>query len=85
MACRPVGRPWLFRGLQPAFDRHPSLVDHCRGARALSRLAQFRGPRLLAHAARLLGEREGAYDMVQEAWIGVLRGIGRFEASATPP
>jgi RNA polymerase sigma-70 factor (ECF subfamily) len=46
--------------------------------RALSQLAQFRGPRLLAHAARLLGEREGAFDIVQEAWIEIIRGLPRL-------
>lgn len=41
-------------------------------------LARLRGPRLLAHATRLLGEREGARDVVQEAWVDILRGLPRL-------
>lgn len=43
--------------------------------RALSQLVRLRGPRLFAHAARLLGEREAARDVVQEAWVEILRGL----------
>ena len=42
---------------------------------AMARLVELRGGRLLAHATRLLGEREGARDVVQEAWIEILRGL----------
>lgn len=54
--------------------------------RALAQLARLRGPRLLAHAARLLGDREGARDVVQEAWIEIIRGLGglRDEAAFLP-
>lgn len=44
--------------------------------RAMSLLVQLRGPRLMAHAVRLLGDREVARDMVQEAWAEILRGLG---------
>lgn len=43
--------------------------------RAMTRLVELRGPRLLAHATRLLGERDGAGDVVQEAWVEILRGL----------
>jgi RNA polymerase sigma factor (sigma-70 family) len=43
--------------------------------RAMARLVALRGPRLLAHATRLLGEREGAHDVVQEAWVEILRNL----------
>jgi RNA polymerase sigma factor (sigma-70 family) len=43
---------------------------------ALTRLVDLHGPRLLSHAARLLGEVEGARDCVQEAWVEVIRGLG---------
>jgi len=43
---------------------------------AMAQLVELRGPRLLAHAARLLGDREGARDVVQDAWAEILRGIG---------
>lgn len=44
--------------------------------RAMARLVALRGPRLLAHATRLLGERETARDVVQDAWVEILRGLG---------
>ena len=43
--------------------------------RAMSGLVRLRGPRLLAHATRLLGERDAAHDVVQEAWAEILRGL----------
>ena len=59
----------------------------CTGDRAsLAQLVALRSPRLLAHAVRLLGEREGAEDIVQEAWIDIFRGISRLrETSAFLP
>ena len=42
---------------------------------AMAQLLEFRGPRLLTHATRLLGEREGARDAVQDAWAEILRGL----------
>ncbi|WP_373353303.1 RNA polymerase sigma factor [Pseudoroseicyclus sp. CXY001] len=43
--------------------------------RAMDGLVRLHGPRLFAHAARLLGEREGARDAVQEAWVEILRAL----------
>ncbi|GKY87146.1 RNA polymerase sigma factor [Sinisalibacter aestuarii] len=43
--------------------------------RAMAQLVELRGPRLLSHASRLLGEHDGARDVVQEAWIEILRGL----------
>ncbi|MEJ2022293.1 MAG: sigma factor [Maritimibacter sp.] len=40
--------------------------------RALNRLVALHGPRLLTHAARLLGERDAAHDVVQEACLSAL-------------
>jgi RNA polymerase sigma factor (sigma-70 family) len=50
--------------------------------RALNRLVALHGPRLLTHAARLLGERDAAHDMVQEAWIEIMRGLGGLRDDA---
>ena len=53
--------------------------------RALGRLARLRGPRLLAHAVRLLGEVEAAQDVVQDAWVEILRGLpGLRDVEAFP-
>lgn len=44
-------------------------------AHATSRLAELRGPKLFAHAMRLLGNRTDAEDAVQDAWVEILRGL----------
>lgn len=43
---------------------------------AMSGLVELHGGRLIAHAVRLLGDRDGARDCVQDAWIEILRGLG---------
>ena len=42
---------------------------------ALSRLVELRGPKLLSHATRLLGHPEDARDVVQDAWVEIMRGL----------
>lgn len=42
---------------------------------AAGRLAALRGPKLLAHAMRLLRDRADAEDVVQDAWIEIFRGL----------
>lgn len=63
------------RQKERAFENYLVAAARTGDARALSRLAALRGPRLVAHAARLLGDREVARDMVQEAWIEIIRGL----------
>jgi len=46
---------------------------------ALGRLAAHRGPRLLAHARRLCDDTETARDIVQEAWVEVIRALPRLQ------
>jgi len=45
---------------------------------ALGTLAQRWNGKLLAHAWRLLGDREGSRDAVQESWAEMLRGLSRL-------
>lgn len=52
---------------------------------ALSRLVARWHPRLLRHAWRLLGDAERAKDMAQEAWLEILRGLGRLDDVAAFP
>lgn len=52
---------------------------------ALERLAARWRPRHYAHARRLLGREDAAADAVQEAWIGVVRGLGRLSDPARFP
>lgn len=49
---------------------------------ALARLVQRFQPRLLRHAWRLLGDGDRARDVVQDAWIGIVRGLD--DAAAFP-
>ncbi len=42
---------------------------------AFEALVRYRGPRLFAHAWRLLGNRDEALDVVQEAWVEITRGL----------
>ena len=42
---------------------------------ALETLVELRSPKLLTHATRLLGNREDARDVVQDAWVDILRGL----------
>lgn len=46
---------------------------------ALSRLVARWQPRLFRHAWRVLGDSERAKDVVQEAWVEILRGLGRLD------
>jgi RNA polymerase sigma factor (sigma-70 family) len=46
---------------------------------ALERLVVRWQPRLLAHAWRVLGDADRARDVVQEAWIEILRGLHRLD------
>lgn len=54
-------------------------------SRATARLAQRWQPRLLRHAARILGDVELARDRTQDAWLEILRGVRSLrEARAFP-
>ena len=48
-------------------------------AHAMRRLVEFRGPKLMAHATRLLGDREQAKDATQDAWADILKGLVRLQ------
>ena len=61
---------------EKAFEAY--LVAGARGGDrgAMDRLIRLRGPRLMAHAARLLGDAEAARDVAQDAWVEIFRGLG---------
>jgi RNA polymerase sigma-70 factor (ECF subfamily) len=46
---------------------------------ALERLAARWRPKHYAHARRVLGVEDGAADAVQEAWLGILKGLRRLQ------
>lgn len=45
---------------------------------ATEKLVRLLQPRLLSHAHRLLGDADGALDIIQAAWIDILRGLPRL-------
>ncbi|MDC0736892.1 RNA polymerase sigma factor [Cognatishimia sp. SS12] len=49
---------------------------------AIADLVRLRGPRLLVHATRLLGNRDEAQDAVQDAWVEILRDISKLRVDA---
>ncbi|MCZ6836883.1 MAG: RNA polymerase sigma factor [Planctomycetota bacterium] len=51
--------------------------DGDRGA--LEELVVRWQPRLTRHAMRLTGRPEAAHDVMQEAWLAIVRGIGRLK------
>jgi RNA polymerase sigma-70 factor (ECF subfamily) len=63
------------------------LVAEARlGQRAAAEaLVAHRGPRLLVHATRLLGNRDEAQDAVQEAWIEIFAGLKSLRSDAAFP
>lgn len=52
---------------------------------AFGRLAARWHKKLLVHAWRLLGDEPMAQDAVQEAWLEIVRGIGRLQDTAAFP
>lgn len=60
------------------------LVLECKtgDAEALRRLIERWQPRLARLARHLAPDRDGARDVVQEAWLAIVRGIGRLDDPA---
>lgn len=52
---------------------------------AFSRLVARWQPRLIRHAWRVLGDAERARDMVQEAWVEILRSLAQLDDVAAFP
>jgi RNA polymerase sigma-70 factor (ECF subfamily) len=52
---------------------------------ALEHLVTRWQKRLWRHAYSLTGDADGAWDVTQEAWLGILRGIGRLDDPAKFP
>ncbi|MGD9634244.1 MAG: RNA polymerase sigma factor [Pirellulales bacterium] len=56
------------------------LVLRCQedDAAALTELVERWQPRLLRHAMHLAGDRDGANDVVQQAWVAIIHGLRRL-------
>jgi RNA polymerase sigma factor (sigma-70 family) len=70
----------MTRDVDRAFTGMMVLLAQQGEREALERLAARWRPRHYAHARRLLGRMDGAADAVQEAWAGIVRGIGRLQS-----
>lgn len=46
---------------------------------AVTRLIELRGPKLLAHARRLLSDSDLAKDATQDAWAEIIKGLHRLQ------
>lgn len=62
-----------------ALDAYLVAAARTGDRQALGRLVARWHPRVVAHAWRLLGDRELAADVVQDAWMDVMRGIRRLD------
>ncbi|MCP3960875.1 MAG: RNA polymerase sigma factor [bacterium] len=60
------------------------LVLRCQGGdtAALETLARAWHPSMLRHAFRLTGERDAAAEIAQDAWLAIVRGLGRLNDPA---
>ncbi|MGD2132233.1 MAG: RNA polymerase sigma factor [Maricaulaceae bacterium] len=68
----------MVRRVGQVYDEMLVLLAAGGQARALERLASRWRPRHYAHARRLLGAPDQAADAVQDAWVSILRSIGRL-------
>ncbi|MDQ3205869.1 MAG: RNA polymerase sigma factor [Pseudomonadota bacterium] len=73
------------RDSERIFDEYLVAAAATGDRQALARLVARWQPRLLRHAWRVLGDAERARDMVQEAWVDILRGLGRLDDVAAFP
>lgn len=70
------------RSRERAVDEMLVLAAQARQVEAFEHLAARWHPRLLRHAWRLTRDPEGAQEVVQEAWVGIARGLSRLRDPA---
>ncbi|HSX63810.1 MAG TPA: sigma-70 family RNA polymerase sigma factor [Pseudoxanthomonas sp.] len=73
------------RDTERIFDEYLAAAARTGDRAAWERLVARWHPRLLRHARRLTGHPEQAQDMVQEAWLEILRGLRRLDDVAAFP
>ena len=77
---------------EPPGDRSPSADDESRLVAALregdeqafARLVDRHHASMVRVARAYVATREAAEDVVQDAWLGVIKGLDRFEDRRTP-
>jgi len=67
------------------FDEYLAAAARAGDRKAFSALAERWQPKMMAHAYRLIGEREAARDVVQEAWADMVKGLGRLDDARAFP
>ncbi len=67
------------RSTEAVFDEYLVLAAQSGSSDAFGRLAARWTPRLRRHAALVLRDSDAASDAVQEAWIGIARGLRRLD------
>lgn len=72
----------MVRGTEQVLDEILVLLAQDGDTDALERLAARWRPKHYAHARRVLGAEDGAADAVQEAWLGILKGLRRLHDPA---
>lgn len=73
------------RDSERIFDEYLVTAAITGDRQALGRLVERWQPRLLRHAWRVLGDPERAMDMVQEAWVEILRSLVKLDDAAAFP
>lgn len=68
-----------------ALDTYLAAAAKAGDRAACARLARRWSPRLSAFAWRLLGQADWVEDAVQDAWIEILKGLGRLKAPEAFP
>ncbi len=69
----------MSRSADRLFDEYLAASARAGDRRAFGRLAARWQPKLVAHAYRLIGEREAARDIAQEAWADIVKGLKRLD------
>lgn len=67
------------RRAERLFDEYLAASARAGNRKAFGRLAERWQPKLLAHAYRLIGEREAARDIAQDAWADIVKGLSRLD------
>jgi RNA polymerase sigma-70 factor (ECF subfamily) len=70
------------RDLQQITDEWLVLAARGGSSAALEALVRRWQPKLLAHACQVTGRRDAACDVVQEAWLSILRSLDRLRDPA---
>ncbi len=79
------GSPIVQRNSETILDEYLLAAARTGDRPAWQRLVARWQPRLLRHAWRLLGDVERARDAVQDAWLEILRNLGRLDDLAAFP